>query len=194
MPEEADARRRHGWWDMRARRQRPTRARTHTFSCPGVTAHAHAHARARARAGAGTLGCAAARSLMAWGVRHITFVDAATVSYSNPVRQSLFTFEDCLAGGKPKAAAAAAALAAIFPSVQAAGHDLTIPMPGHPPANAQDAAAMQQVRRQPGLAAAAAPAAAGGGGAGRQRPPVCRRAASSRTPRAACAAVCPAGR
>lgn len=43
-----------------------------------------------------------ARALQAWGVRHITFVDSARVSYSNPVRQSLFTYDDCLEGGKPK--------------------------------------------------------------------------------------------
>jgi hypothetical protein len=82
---------------------------------------------------------------MAWGVRHITFVDSARVSFSNPVRQSLFTFEDCLEGGKPKAAAAAEALRGIFPSVVAAGVDMVIPMPGHPPANAKAEAAMQQV-------------------------------------------------
>ena len=34
-----------------------------------------------------------------WGVRHITLVDNGRVSYSNPVRQSLFTFKDCLEGG-----------------------------------------------------------------------------------------------
>lgn len=96
-------------------------------------------------AGAGTLGCAVARCLLAWGVRRVTFVDAATVSYSNPVRQSLFVFDDCLGGGKPKAAAAAAALRAIFPSVAAEGLELAIPMPGHPPANAQQEAAAQQV-------------------------------------------------
>ena len=57
--------------------------------------------------GAGTLGCAVARCLIGWGVRHITFVDSGAVSYSNPVRQSLFNFEECLDGGAPKAQAAA---------------------------------------------------------------------------------------
>ena len=55
--------------------------------------------------------------LQSWGVRHITFLDNARVSYSNPVRQSLFTFEDCLNGGKPKAQAASEALKRIFPGV-----------------------------------------------------------------------------
>lgn len=53
----------------------------------------------------------------AWGVRTVTFVDNGKVSYSNPVRQTLFNFEDCLNGGKPKAQAAADALKRIFPSV-----------------------------------------------------------------------------
>ncbi|THH32938.1 hypothetical protein EUX98_g1274 [Antrodiella citrinella] len=82
--------------------------------------------------GAGTLGCYVARTLMGWGVRKITFVDSARVSFSNPVRQPLFEFEDCLDGGKPKAACAADRLKKIFPGVDATGHSLSIPMPGHP--------------------------------------------------------------
>lgn len=44
-------------------------------------------------------------------------VDNGRVSYSNPVRQSLFVFEDCMQGGKPKAEAAAESLRKIFPGV-----------------------------------------------------------------------------
>ena len=40
--------------------------------------------------GAGTLGCQLARNLIGWGVKNITFIDYSKVSYSNPVRQSLF--------------------------------------------------------------------------------------------------------
>ena len=50
-------------------------------------------------------------------MRHVTFVDYGKVSYSNPVRQSLFTFEDSLHGGKSKADAASQSLKAIFPGV-----------------------------------------------------------------------------
>ncbi|TFK37809.1 E1-like protein-activating [Crucibulum laeve] len=82
--------------------------------------------------GAGTLGCYVARTLMGWGVRTITFVDSARVSFSNPVRQPLFEFADCLDGGKPKAECAAASLKRIFPGINATGHQLSIPMPGHP--------------------------------------------------------------
>ncbi|CAI7935477.1 ubiquitin-like modifier-activating enzyme ATG7, partial [Podarcis lilfordi] len=67
--------------------------------------------------GAGTLGCSVARTLMGWGVRKITFVDNAKISYSNPVRQPLYEFEDCLGGGKSKALAAADRLQKIFPGV-----------------------------------------------------------------------------
>uniref|UniRef100_A0A8C7E6W1 Ubiquitin-like modifier-activating enzyme ATG7 n=1 Tax=Naja naja TaxID=35670 RepID=A0A8C7E6W1_NAJNA len=82
--------------------------------------------------GAGTLGCSVARTLMGWGVRKITFVDNAKISYSNPVRQPLYEFEDCLGGGKSKAIAAAERLQKIFPGVRAEGFNMSIPMPGHP--------------------------------------------------------------
>ncbi|KAJ3013358.1 Autophagy protein 7 [Thoreauomyces humboldtii] len=81
--------------------------------------------------GSGTLGCYVARALLAWGVRSITFVDNGRVSYSNPVRQPLFGFEDCLDGGQPKAQAAAANLKKVFPGVNSVGRSLSIPMPGH---------------------------------------------------------------
>ncbi|KAI5093462.1 ubiquitin-like modifier-activating enzyme ATG7, partial [Silurus meridionalis] len=69
---------------------------------------------------------------MGWGVRHITFVDNAKISYSNPVRQALYEFEDCLNGGKTKALAAVDRLKKIFPGVNAKGFNMSIPMPGHP--------------------------------------------------------------
>ena len=80
--------------------------------------------------GAGTLGCGIARGLMAWGVRKITLVDSGKVAYSNPVRQNLYSFEDCKAQ-RPKAPAAAEALTRVSPGVDAAGVQLQIPMPGH---------------------------------------------------------------
>ncbi|PGH17000.1 ubiquitin-like modifier-activating enzyme ATG7 [Helicocarpus griseus UAMH5409] len=82
--------------------------------------------------GAGTLGSYVARNLLGWGVRKITFVDNGTVSFSNPVRQPLFAFNDCLGGGAKKAHRAAAALAEIYPGVESSGHVLSVPMPGHP--------------------------------------------------------------
>lgn len=81
---------------------------------------------------AGTLGCAVARCLMGWGVQHITLADNGRVAYSNPVRQSLFTFEDCKGAGRFKAEAAASALRTVYPGAKSTGHVLTIPMPGHP--------------------------------------------------------------
>jgi ubiquitin-like modifier-activating enzyme ATG7 len=97
--------------------------------------------------GAGTLGCYVARTLMAWGVRTITFVDASRVSFSNPVRQPLFEFEDCLDGGKPKAACAAERLKKIFPGVNATGYQLSVPMPGHPIPPASVAQAQKDVEQ-----------------------------------------------
>ncbi|XP_073253678.1 ubiquitin-like modifier-activating enzyme ATG7 isoform X1 [Porites lutea] len=81
--------------------------------------------------GAGTLGCNVARCLLGWGVRTITFVDNGRISFSNPVRQTLFEFLDCQDGGKLKAETAASALKRIFPGVNASSVQLSIPMPGH---------------------------------------------------------------
>jgi ubiquitin-like modifier-activating enzyme ATG7 len=44
-------------------------------------------------------------------------VDNGVVSFSNPARQSLYTFEDCLSGSTLKVDAAAAAMAKIDPGV-----------------------------------------------------------------------------
>ena len=81
--------------------------------------------------GAGTLGSYVSRNLLGWGVRKITFVDNGSVSFSNPVRQPLFNFTDCLEGGKKKALCAADALRAIYPGVEAEGYVLSVPMAGH---------------------------------------------------------------
>jgi ubiquitin-like modifier-activating enzyme ATG7 len=82
--------------------------------------------------GAGTLGSYVSRNLMGWGVRKITFVDNGTVSFSNPVRQPLFNFKDCLEGGARKAHRAAEALQEIYPGVDSVGHVISVPMAGHP--------------------------------------------------------------
>ena len=85
--------------------------------------------------GAGTLGCNVARVLLGWGIRNIKILDYGKVSYSNPVRQSLFTIHDCNADngtGRMKAIAAADALKTIAADVVSEGIVLSIPMPGHP--------------------------------------------------------------
>lgn len=98
--------------------------------------------------GAGTLGCNAARTLLGWGVRNMTFVDGGRVSYSNPVRQSLFTVDDCREGGKFKATAAAEALSSIAgPDVRAEGVVLMIPMPGHPYGDAEAKGVAADIKR-----------------------------------------------
>ncbi len=81
--------------------------------------------------GAGTLGCQLARNLIGWGIKHITFVDYSKVSYSNPVRQSLYDFEDTVKGGKPKAQTAAEKLTKIYPEIVSKGYNIEVPMPGH---------------------------------------------------------------
>lgn len=57
-------------------------------------------------------------------------IDSGKVSYSNPVRQTLFTFEDAK-NGAPKAQTAAFRALQIDPNSQIEGHDLFVPMPGH---------------------------------------------------------------
>lgn len=84
--------------------------------------------------GAGTLGSYVARTLLGWGVGNLTFVDNGRVSYSNPVRQPLFAFEDCFSDhgqGQWKALKAADSVKNILPTVQAKGFNLEIPMIGH---------------------------------------------------------------
>lgn len=44
-------------------------------------------------------------------------VDSGRVAMSNPLRQSLYTLDDCLNGGEFKATAAAKNLKKIFPAV-----------------------------------------------------------------------------
>ena len=72
-----------------------------------------------------------ARNLLSWGFRNITFVDYGKVSYSNPVRQCLFTFEDSQIPDNEKAKIAAKRLQEIFPCVVTRGESLRIPMAGH---------------------------------------------------------------
>ena len=86
--------------------------------------------------GAGTLGCNVARVLLGYGIKNITLVDSGRVSFSNPVRQSLYISEDCLPGSnglRPfKAPTAAKRLLEISPGLNAQGIVMEIPMPGHP--------------------------------------------------------------
>lgn len=66
--------------------------------------------------GAGTLGCSVARNLVAWGVRTITFIDSGHVSYSNPVRQNLYTYDDAV-HRREKAKTAASRLLELCPGL-----------------------------------------------------------------------------
>ncbi|KAI3456165.1 hypothetical protein Pfo_012828 [Paulownia fortunei] len=96
--------------------------------------------------GAGTLGCQVARMLMAWGVRKITLVDSGKVSMSNPLRQSLYTLDDCLNGGEFKATAAVKSLSRIFPAVEAESVVMAIPMPGHPVPSQEENSVLEDCR------------------------------------------------
>lgn len=84
--------------------------------------------------GCGTLGCHIARGLLAWGIKNLSLIDNAKISYSNPVRQSLYTFEDCIAqspSGAFKATVAEASLRKIHPTANIRSYILSVPMPGH---------------------------------------------------------------
>lgn len=85
--------------------------------------------------GMGTLGCAIARTLVAWGVTHMSFIDSGRVALSSPVRQILYTHEDATwggNGGKLKVVAAKERLREIRPDLSLFGFPLEVPMPGHP--------------------------------------------------------------
>lgn len=79
--------------------------------------------------GAGTLGCNVSRVLLGWGIKNISFIDSGSISYSNPVRQSLFNFNDTI-NNYNKAEKAAEKLKEIFPSVNSKGYNIHIPYPG----------------------------------------------------------------
>lgn len=100
--------------------------------------------------GAGTLGCGVARNLLAWGVRHITFVDSGRVSYSNPVRQNLFRHEDAV-NSRPKAETAAERLLEVCPGATVTGHSIHIPMPGHNVGDSMRDECVDQFQRIEGL-------------------------------------------
>ena len=85
--------------------------------------------------GSGTLGCSVARNLMAWGFKNITFIDNGRVSLSNPVRQSLFEYND---NNKLKAECASEMLKKIYPGINSSWYNLSIPMPGHQLYNYKD--------------------------------------------------------
>ncbi|BAB09318.1 ubiquitin activating enzyme E1-like protein [Arabidopsis thaliana] len=97
--------------------------------------------------GAGTLGCQVARTLMGWGIRNITFVDYGKVAMSNPVRQSLYNFEDCLGRGEFKAVAAVKSLKQIFPAMETSGVVMAIPMPGHPISSQEEDSVLGDCKR-----------------------------------------------
>lgn len=80
-------------------------------------------------------------------MRKITLVDSGKVAMSNPLRQSLYTLEDCLNGGDFKALAAVKSLKRIFPAVEAEGVVMAIPMPGHPVARQEEEKVVDDCKR-----------------------------------------------
>ncbi|CCW72249.1 unnamed protein product [Phytomonas sp. Hart1] len=96
--------------------------------------------------GMGTLGCNVARNLLMWGVRHLTLVDRSVVSFSNLARQSLFSVSDA-SSRRSKVEAAADALRAIIPTVDAHHVLMTIHMPGHRTDPTKDAETKAEIER-----------------------------------------------
>ena len=82
--------------------------------------------------GMGTLGCAVARVLLAWGFKNFSLMDNGVVSWSNPVRQSLYTPKQVL---MKKVDAAADSIRELLPSAIVKSIFANIPMPGHPEQN-----------------------------------------------------------
>ena len=77
--------------------------------------------------GSGTLGCHVSRCLLGWGARNITFMDNGKVSYSNPVRQSLYNFNDSTTENY-KAILAPKKLKEIFPLTNSNRFNINIPL------------------------------------------------------------------
>lgn len=96
--------------------------------------------------GSGTLGCAIARNLLSWGVTNFSFIDYGNVSFSNPVRQSLFTYEDAVKR-RSKSTTAAERLKEILPSINSVGYTLQIPMPGHSVADSMRTKTIESVEK-----------------------------------------------
>ncbi|EPS57291.1 hypothetical protein M569_17528, partial [Genlisea aurea] len=92
--------------------------------------------------------------LQAWGVRNVTLVDSGKVSMSNPLRQSLYTLDDCLNGGEYKANAAVRSLSRIHPDVRAESVVMAVPMPGHSIPSGEESAVVEDCRRLQDLIAA----------------------------------------
>lgn len=66
---------------------------------------------------------------------------------SNPVRQSLYTFEDCVGRGEFKAVAAVKSLKQIFPAMESSGVVMAIPMPGHPISSQEEDSVLGDCKR-----------------------------------------------
>lgn len=66
---------------------------------------------------------------------------------SNPVRQSLYTFEDCVGRGEFKAVAAVKSLKQIFPAMESSGVVMAIPMPGHPISSQEEESVLGDCKR-----------------------------------------------